>query len=495
MAKKQDTKDVSFQHEQLVAVSDKYIKIQDAIDGSEAIKNRTDKYLPIPSLAENNVYDERYVAYLKRAVYYNVCKPTRDAIVGQLFLTDPVIDVPDALQPSIEDINGEGLTLVQLIKQLANYVLPFGRGGLLVDFPQTSGEITKAQIQSGEIKPTIRVYEPWSIINWRVQKIGTKHKLTLLVLAETYEKNEAEDEFRTESDIRHRVYRREDGNVTCQLYLDKQPQEKVSILMANGNPLTEIPFVCIGSENNDFDIDEPPFNNLATLNIAHFCNSADYEESVFITGQPTPVFTGLTQEWMERFYPNGIMLGSRSAVTLPTEADAKLLQAEPNQLAFEAMDHKEGQMISIGAKIVNRKQTVERKEAEIQVDAASQRSVLTTVKDNIQLGIVIALKWANMFVSTSVSDGIKVEINGNFDLTTMTSEELRMQIELYSGGLLCFSDVHSNLRRSGLTKRTDEEAKKEIAEDMILKKTVNPDPEPKPNPSNSNLFPSPKPKN
>ena len=55
---------------------------------------------------------------------------------------------------------------------------------------------------------------------------------------------------------------------------------------AQGQPLTRIPFQFIGWENNDETPDLPPLYDLSIINLAHYRNSADYEEACYITGNP-----------------------------------------------------------------------------------------------------------------------------------------------------------------------------------------------------------------
>jgi hypothetical protein len=448
-----------------------YEMIQDAISGESAIKAKREKYLPVPNSSDTEAENlKRYNAYLLRAVYYNVISPTRDALVGQIFLRPPLVELPDSLKALEENINGEGLSLELLVKMAANHVLPYGRGGFLADFPTSESEITLADIKEGKYLPFIQFYSPWSIINWRVEKVGNRKKLTFLVLVENVE--ELKGEYKVEIEERHRVYRLIDNQCTVEVHY-KGTKELFTIKDSAGVPLTYIPFEFIGSENNDSDIDEPPFYDLARLNIGHFRNSADYEESVFLVGQPTPVVTGLTREWVDSYFSKGIMFGSRTCLTLPENSDAKLLQALPNTLAFEAMTHKEDQMISIGAKIVNAKRNVERKQAEIEIEAASQTAVLTTIKNNLQQALRNCMGYACDFVGASKEE-IKIELNDNFDLTSMTAEELRYLMELYVLNGITFSEFRENLRRSGIAKLKDDEAKKEIMEDQKMKKELNP---------------------
>jgi hypothetical protein len=282
---------VQRQREELARVLDIYETIADALEGETAVKSKGVRYLPYPAECEQET-DKRYIAYRTRALYYNVCQPTRDALVGQIFLRPPMIELPEQLNPIVENTNGEGLSLSQLIKKAANYVLPFGRGGFLADFPTTNGPVTKGEIDKGIVRPVIRFFEPWAIRNWRVQQKGTIKKLIMLVLDEPYEPIDSEDDFNVEVRVRQRAYVLKNNRCTCSVWEDGKKTADYVIKDYKGEPLDFIPFEFIGSENNDPDIDEPPFENLANLNIAHYRNSADYEESVYLVGQPTPVYTG-----------------------------------------------------------------------------------------------------------------------------------------------------------------------------------------------------------
>ncbi len=465
---------VKFKRDEAEKAEQKYKLIEDAIDGEIAIKrfyNQT-RYLPIPSSCANaSQTDPQYVSYLTRAVYYNVTQPTRDALVGQLFLRAPVVELPTEMELMVNDINGEGLNLAQLIRKAANYVLPYGRGGLLADFPTTEGSVTLDQLESGEIRPTIKFYEPWSIRNWRVRKVGKFQKLILVVLDEAFEK-ESQDEFETKTEIRQRVYKLINNEVTVSVYEDeKLTSGPIKVLDSTGTPLTEIPFRFIGSENNDSDVDEPPFYGLASLNLGHYRNSADYEESCFLLGQPTLAMSGLTQDWVENNFKDGITLGARGSIPMPEGGKAELLQCQPNTLAFEAMQHKEEQMIAIGAKILRPNSQVEKKQAEIEIEAASQRSVLMTIKTNLELALLASLKVCAGFVGAD-PDSIKLELNDNFDLQSMAPEQLRFLIELYKENMIAFVEIRATLIRSGIATLPVDEVKSELVADKTMKDSL-----------------------
>lgn len=474
MAKNKQTS-VKFERLEVVRAKVQYELIEDALEGEIALKhpNKQTKYLPLPSSCKNaSVNDSSYKAYLTRAVYYNVIQPTRDALVGQLFLRQPVVEVPTQMQPMIENINGEGLNLSQLIRKAANYVLPYGRGGFLADFPKTDSDVTVGQIESGEVQPIIRFYEPWSIRNWHISKEGNRKKVTLLVLDESYE-YVTTDAYEVETKIRQRVYKLVGGQCVVEVHQDEIPVTSQVVKDSKGVPLDHIPFEFIGSENNDPDVDSPPFYNLAILNLAHYRNSADYEESCYLLGQPTLATSGLTQDWVDTNFADGITLGARGAIPLPEGGKAELLQVEPNTLAFEAMGHKEQQMISIGAKILKPNSKVERKEAEIQIEAASSRSILMTIKTNLELAMLAAMKHAANFLGVD-NKSIKLELNDNFDLQSMAPEQIRFLIELYKENTICFDEIRDNLLRSGLANLDLETVKKKLTEDRTMKDALVP---------------------
>ena len=103
----------------------------------------------------------------------------------------------------------------------------------------------------------------------------------------------------TENGVTVTVYRKENDKAvgTVEYVVD---EEEVVIMGADEKPLGTIPFSFVGADNNDATVDESPLYPLAQLNVAHYRNSADYEQSLFIVGQATPVFTGLTDEWVTK---------------------------------------------------------------------------------------------------------------------------------------------------------------------------------------------------
>jgi len=237
-----------------------------------------------------------------------------------------------------------------------------------------------------------------------------------------------------------------------------------------GQPLDRIPFEFVGSVNNEPHIDKAPLIDLATLNVAHYRNSADYEEGVFITGQDQLVMTGLGQEWMDENFKDGVKLGSRSAIALPKDANAFLLHAEPNSIAAEAMKHKEDQMKSIGAKLIeptSSKGTA----TEALIEEGSESSVLSSIAKNVSTAYRKALYNASRFVADVDPEKVEFELNSDFAAAMASPEERAQIIAEWQGGLITYKEARTQLRKVGIATEDDEIAKGQM-EDIIIPPSV-----------------------
>jgi hypothetical protein len=223
--------------------------------------------------------------------------------------------------------------------------------------------------------------------------------------------------------------------------------------------MTEIPFEFIGATNNDSTVDDAPLYDLAELNIGHYRNSADYEEASFIVGQPTPWFSGLTEDWVENVFKGKIMLGSRAAVPLPENAQAGLLQVNANIMPMEAMKHKEAQMVALGARLVENRQ-VRRTLGEVKDSNAAETSILASCANNVSSAFTQALVWAGMFMGAG--GDVSFKLNTEFALTSMAAEERNALIADMQAGAISWTEVRTALRRAGVASSDDNAAKTEI---------------------------------
>ena len=428
--------------------------IRDLLDGSGAIKAKGEKYLPKPNPSdvsqENN---DRYKSYSLRAVLYNATSRTHQGLVGQVFAKPVHYELPPSIDKYKDNIDGKGVSLEQQAKKAVGYALAYGRTGLLSDYTG-SDKTTVVDVQSGKARPVIKLYPPFDIVNYRADDDGMP---SLIVLREEYENST--DEFSSSIETRYRVLRRTAAGATSQVYrlasngIFAASESPVLMADAEGKSYEQIPFSFIGSENNDMFTDSPPLYDLAELNIGHYRNSADYEESAYICGQPTPYITGLTQQWVDSVMKGVISLGSRAAILLPAGATAGLLQATPNSLPKEAMEHKERQMAALGAKLVE-KSTVERTATEVNADEAAAISILGSVTKNVEAAYNRAIWFAAQYAGDQVTDR-SLAMSTDFDISRMSAGDRQQLMLEWQAGAVSFTEYRSALRQSGIATQDD----------------------------------------
>ena len=418
---------------------------------------------PSPSYEDPLISSARFEAYKERANYYNVTRRTIQSLVGMVFSKYPMIDNAD---------NFDKKEIAQTARRAVIEVLQKGRCGLLADYPINQGVVSKQQLNALGYQPKVKLYPAESVINWRTEN----DKLTLVVIREKYVTED--DGFSLKTAEQLIVLRLTDGVATSQIVQQKDGAwvfgEVSPIKQSNGKAFSEIPFTFIGSENNDADVDDSPMFDLAKVNIAHYRNSADYEESIFIAGQPTLFVSGVTDDWRDYYdgvtvnaqgqevttQGNPITLGSRTAHLLGEGSTAQLLQADANTALFEAMSHKEQQMVALGAKLIDTS-TTNKTATEANSENATNTSVLSTIANNVSDAFSKALNYCCLF--TGDKPECVVTLNTNYQTNKMTAQERQQLIAEWQSGAISFKEMRDKLVEDEIATVEDvEQAQAEI---------------------------------
>lgn len=474
-------KGVQFVRKEIANKKKQWTVIRDCLEGEQKIKDKGQVYLPYPSTSKpdcDNVEDNRYKAYKDRAVFLNVTRRTLYELMAQVFIKEPVVDSVDndLIKYMIENATGNGVSLNQCAKQSLNYALAYAYGGVFVDFPETKGAVSLADFEKGGYRPTITPYSPFDIKNFRVEDVGAEERLTLVVLGENYFEVDA-DGFEVKERKQLRVLRLADGVYKQVIYrsstddgfatVDDFKEYKTIIPTdANGQTLDYIPFFFIGMENNNPYPDNPILYDLASLNIAHYRNSADYENTMFIAGQATLFVSGLNGNksmTVGSTETPAIKLGSENAINLNNGGTAGLLQAKADSGLAESMEKKEKQMSAFGAKFLD-SDNVAKTAYQVKVENPSQGSILANCADNVSDAYTKALKVAHKLCGLDDSN-VLFELNTDFEYNRVGSDEQNFFINAWTQGAISFTEMRECLKRGGSATQDNEVAKKEIDEE------------------------------
>lgn len=464
------THDVSYERADYKYALDDWCLVDDVVAGERAVKAQTDKYLPRPNETDKSKENlSRYDAYIKRAVFYNATGRTLQSLVGATFRKVPQLELPDAISHVSDDIDGNGLSVYQQSQETLREVMKRGRHFLLVDWPQAQGAASVRDMRSGGLHATVASIGAKRVINWRMVKVGEVFKLGMVVIKETIEEV-TDDGFGVTEINQYRVLRLTEGRYTQEVWRKNEKDEfflivePFLVLDGQGRPWDEIPGTFVGSNNNDPNIDPSPMLDMANLNLAHYRNSADYEDGVYMHGQGTMVLSvgEISQEEFKTANPNGVMLGARGGVLLGNGGSADMVQMEANSAAKEAMDQKEAQMISIGARLITPGSAV-KTATEAQADNEAEHSVLSLAVSNVNEAYNKCLGWMMRFYNRASGTPL-YEINQEFTKPHIDAQMLTALVTLWQTGKYPDADLFAQLRKYGLVdpEKDDETIKGEL---------------------------------
>ena len=436
---------------------------RDGIAGQRDIKARGITYLPKPDpldISKDN--EERYKQFKERAVYTNYSGRTHAGLLGAAFRKEATIQLPAGLQYAIDNIDGSGEGLEQFARRCVSENLAVARGGLLVDFPRVQDGATLEDTQGIQAKAVF--YSTEHVINWRVTSSDTGDQLSLVVLYETYI-DDASDIFSPTIGEQYRVLRLDDAGQYYQYVMRANGQsDEIYPLDSTGARFTSIPFCFFGAVNNDVAVDKPVLSDLIDVNISHYQNSAELEESVHMVSQPTLVMgSSLSVEDFKAGNPNGVRVGSRSGIFLGTDAYANLLQASANSLAVETMKRKEEQMVQIGARVIQQGGANETATGAL-IKAGTDNSVLSLCVSNVNAAIIKALSFMGQFMGESGQ--IEFKMNQDFFDHTVEPQMIVAAMQMMDRGVYAKADMIALGRKAGIIEsgRTDDEVINESEE-------------------------------
>ena len=442
---------ITTQHPEYIEKFPQWRQVRDCVKGEYYVKLQRTIYLPQPNVQDTSAENlARYEQYHTRANYLNVTGRTRQGLVGAIFRRPPFTEIPKEIEYMYLDCNGAGQSIEQFAKWLCGELLETGRAGILVDFPEAPENVSLEQAKQLDLRPGIAGYKAEDIINWRYMTVGGRALLNLIVLKE---QEEIGDNYSHDTEDRYRVLRLDENGHYIQTLHKEDGREiaRYEPKQANGQPFYEIPFVITGAEDNSPGVDDVPLYDLSCVNIAHYRNSADYEEGVFIHSQGTLFIDPgkMSPQMFQEANPKGVLVGSRAGHILGEGGKAYLLQMEPNNAALVAMQEKEKQMISIGARLITATTSTQTAE-EARINASGESSALSNLTGNASDAIERSLLFAYQFSSAAEkAPEIHFILNQDFFDQRIDPQTRMAKMQELDRGLIAKKDYRDWLRKSG----------------------------------------------
>jgi hypothetical protein len=413
---------------------------RDVFGGAKVVKAAGVRYLPRLS----GQTPEEYEAYKQRANFYNVFKRTVGGLTGTVFTRAPGVELPDVIRPHLADITLAGEPFDIVARGAVSEVLKVGRYGMLLDY------------STAQRRPFWSMYTAEQICDWDTEQRNGDTVLTWLVLKECFTERAG---FEKKTIDQYRVLELQTEPVarcvvtTWRKTKNQQGQEAWTIhdtIVPErlGAPLAFIPFVCFNPTGIGLGVDDPPLMDLVDVNLAHYRNSADFENGLHFTGLPTLFVRGIPLK-------TEIKVGSGEAIVADNkDADAKFIEFTGQGLkpSREAMADKETQMAVLGSRLLEKQKVAAEAAATVRMRHAGDNATLQDIVGAVSLGFTVAFRlhafWAGA-TDRIDDDRIKVDLNTDFIADTQDLNTLAL---LRQSGDISQATLYWNLERAGLTR-------------------------------------------
>lgn len=456
-------------------------RCRDAVDGADAIKSKSTKYLPkLPAMDSVSGGDTLYNLYLDNALWYPGAGRTYDAYLGTMFRKPSTKEIPPGMAGVDEVFTAQGQTIDGFALGLAGDVIKGYRPGILVDYPDIKSDgLSVADLEAIGGRPYASLYPAINILNWgstlRAGQLVTTH-ITLeerMVTEMATSKHDVKDIVNEDG---YAIFRRVlslDAVYTQSLYIKTEASGKdeeyklvsTKTPLMNGAPMNFIPFLPVTQAGLTWVLSYPIINDIAVLNIADYRNEALYRDALLFNGRPTPCVSGLIKDSPNQ---NSITLGSSSILQFETDgkwgtlgggADAAGLKDSGNDLKQK--------MALVGARVLAEDPRGVEAAETASIHRQGEDGILSSIARGVSAGMTRALQIMQDWMPNSQGP-VRYSVNtdflpGNVDPARMTAMWTMLQ-----SGAISFETFYAYLERGEVypVGRTIEAETAAIEEDM-----------------------------
>jgi len=445
---------VSTQHPDYTFYSPVCKYVRDACGGEPMIKKGGVTYLPAAFAKE---FPSRYDEYKSRAYFMGFTARTKKTFIGMVRSKPPTVDLPGSMKAIIENIDGCGNSLESVAMNAVDEMLQTNIHFLLADYPAAPKGIDAEHEKKLGLRPFMLSYPFESVINLSYGVFNGKKVLELAVLVENV--RDTDDEFDSKTKKQYRVLRLREGVYTQQIYNDEDKpitNEYTPIKHKNhgGGTFDHIPLSIAGSWGL------PPLYDIARINVGHYQNTANAEESGFMLGNPIlHINIGETpyDVWKNE-NPNGVEIGGSRRGLVTVKGGVDLAQIAESDFNVTLMDRKEAQAAAIGGQLITRGGQAETAEA-ARINAAAEASELENIVMEVSDAVESCLEDMALF-SGDNPDDVFFALNKSFWQSELSSNALQAVMAAKQGSVLATKDVLYMIRQGRVAldpNRTDEE--------------------------------------
>ena len=437
--------------------------VESLMGGTTAMRAAGVTYLPQDDKESNPNYNAR----LQRSFLLNAFARTVRSMTGKPF-SKPIVlreGADPRLAELVEDIDKEGRKLNLFMEEVFRTAMQYGLSHFLVDMPQsTKANPTLADDIVEKRRPYWVHYKPRQLIGYKSKRVGSQQMLTQIRLKEiTME----EDGDYGEVEV---VRVREIGLTYYIVWRQVQVDGVSQWVIESEGPMTLgfIPFFTIYTGRVGFQLANPPLEDLAWMNVAHWQSSSDQRQILHTARIPILFSSGLGED------ASSLVIGPNRHIQGPENSSMKYVEHTGAAIDSGRQDllDLEDNMRLMGLELLmpmnGGGQTATAKALDYADINSPLQFMALGMQDAVDLGLWASSQWMKL-PSTATA---KVKVNTDFGITLRDAADVQGPIQARIAGEISRQTFWRELkRRNILADDFDEKAEETLVrteeEDML----------------------------
>ena len=429
--------------------------LHDLMGGTRAMRAARSRWLPM----EPKEHDTQYERRLARSFLFNGFKDTVRKISSRPFMKPVQIEGGEGLDSQLAeletDVDGTGKDLTQFCRDGMRSGVLYGLGHILIDFPQTRGDETRQEELDSGARPKLVFIQPPDLWGW--QTLDGE----LLQIRIHEQRAIPAPPYGTEMVDFIRVFTPE----AWQLWLKKENDEQYSLVEEGTHTFGAVPLVSYYFDQSGEMQAEPPLEDLAFMNLAHWQSLSDQRNILRFGRMGILCATGLKEEEkrkVEAFGPSSFISS--------TNDKANVFYAEHSGKAIAAgeadLEKLEKRMESLGmAPFLDR--ATHSTATGISTNEAKGNSDMKAWIRALENGVEHAYEFAARWIGQEIPEEFSINISENFELQNRPVTDLDLLQKVRAQGDIPQETLIAEMQRRGVLSDslTPEEIQEKLREE------------------------------
>lgn len=414
--------------------------VEALMGGTTAMRAAGETYLPRDDKESTGNYEAR----LQRSFLLNAFARTVRSMTGKPF-SKPIVLREGAgprLTAITEDIDREGRKLNLFMEEVFRTSMQYGLSHILVDMPKS----TKTNpTLADDIRENRRPYwvhvKPRQLIGYRSVRVGSQQMLTSIRIKETTMENDGD--FGEKEVLRIRQITLTDYTIWRQ---DQDGNGQSIWVQEDTGPMTLgfIPFFTVYTGRVGFQLANPPLEDLAWMNVAHWQSSSDQRQILHTARVPILFSSGLGEEADKLIIgPNRHIQGPENSTMSYVEHSGAAISSGRQDL-LDLEDNMRLMGLELLMPMNGGGQTATAKALDYADINSPLQFMALGMQDVIDLALWASAKWMN------IDETAKVKVNTDFGITLRDAADVQGLIQARIAGEISRETFWRELKRRNI---------------------------------------------